>query len=308
MGNKKEKRGKRRSFVPYSEMTLREKASVCAIWIVIAFVFLVIVVPKKDEVVPVVQQTNPDLAFVGNIPTSTTQSNITKNWGYNTPEPFVTNRTQNTPIQTKSPSVTPIAMGVLTNTLVVTSTNIPTNTLALTTVATNIGENITATLTSIVPTVPMVTTTYYAKTNVNARSCPNTECSITIVVDAGDAVFAVEFVEGEAVVGNDSEWVKIQITARIHGFVYGQYLSETQIAIIPADNAQPSSNNNTSLPTPNAVINSSWNCSGDQYNCSDFGSGGSMTCGQLREYQSACPNDPSRLDNDNDNDWCESNC
>ena len=47
----------------------------------------------------------------------------------------------------------------------------------------------------------------------------------------------------------------------------------------------------------------SWNCSGNIYNCSDFSS-----CKQVMSYWNACPGDPSWLDGDNDGIPCESLC
>lgn len=47
----------------------------------------------------------------------------------------------------------------------------------------------------------------------------------------------------------------------------------------------------------------SWNCSGNIYNCSDFSS-----CDQVMSRWNACPGDPSWLDGDNDGIPCESLC
>jgi len=52
-----------------------------------------------------------------------------------------------------------------------------------------------------------------------------------------------------------------------------------------------------------APISTTWNCSGNIYNCSDFSS-----CEQVMSYWNACPGDPSRLDGDNDGTPCESLC
>jgi len=46
-----------------------------------------------------------------------------------------------------------------------------------------------------------------------------------------------------------------------------------------------------------------WNCTGNIYNCSDFSS-----CDQVMSYWNACPGDPSWLDGDNDGMPCESLC
>lgn len=46
-----------------------------------------------------------------------------------------------------------------------------------------------------------------------------------------------------------------------------------------------------------------WNCSGNIYNCSDFSS-----CDEVMSYWNACPGDPSWLDGDNDGIPCESLC
>ena len=54
-------------------------------------------------------------------------------------------------------------------------------------------------------------------------------------------------------------------------------------------------------PTP--TMGSTWNCSGNLYNCSAFSS-----CAQVMSYWSACPGDPSRLDGDHDGRPCESLC
>ncbi len=52
-----------------------------------------------------------------------------------------------------------------------------------------------------------------------------------------------------------------------------------------------------------APTSTTWNCSGNIYNCSDFSS-----CDQVMSYWNACPGDPSWLDGDNDGIPCESLC
>lgn len=52
-----------------------------------------------------------------------------------------------------------------------------------------------------------------------------------------------------------------------------------------------------------APTSTTWNCSGNLYNCSDFSS-----CEQVMSYWNACPGDPSWLDGDNDGIPCESLC
>ena len=54
-------------------------------------------------------------------------------------------------------------------------------------------------------------------------------------------------------------------------------------------------------PTP--TMGSTWNCSGNLYNCGAFSS-----CAQVMSYWSVCPGDPSRLDGDHDGRPCESLC
>ncbi len=47
----------------------------------------------------------------------------------------------------------------------------------------------------------------------------------------------------------------------------------------------------------------SWDCSGDLYNCGDFSS-----CADVMSYWNACPGDPSKLDQNQDGEPCESLC
>jgi hypothetical protein len=67
-------------------------------------------------------------------------------------------------------------------------------------------------------------------------------------------------------------------------------------------NTPTSTPSNTPTPEPSPTIE--WRCGVDSYNCPDFAG----KCEQLDHYWHTCPGDPSRLDRDDDDMPCETQC
>jgi hypothetical protein len=148
------------------------------------------------------------------------------------------------------------------------------------------------------PGAPLTTETYYANVgNAPVHNCPATSCAVLASLNYGKAIQVIEVVQGESFDGI-ADWLHIHVVG-VDGYIYGPF------AALPTGLTQASGSPVSTVPaalsTPPPA--STWNCTGDQYNCSDF-----STCDELMSFWNTCPHDPSRLDRDGDGHPCESLC
>jgi hypothetical protein len=178
------------------------------------------------------------------------------------------------------------------------------------------------------PTEVDTDTHYVTGSTANVRECANRDCETLTALSYGEDIEVIESVEGENVSGT-TRWYRVLLNDGRDGFIYSTLVSTTRpVAGSSSGNgsgsASSSSNNsgssgsgssNNVQPTevpqqqaqptqPPPPPQTTWNCSGDIYNCGDF-----STCSDMYSYWNACPGDPSGLDgNDNDGRPCESRC
>jgi|GEM_PF-3512151 len=316
-----------------------------------------------------IETTNPDVAFVGNIPTNTPRASIT---------PIIREtitaeaRASMVARAMATPTPTDGVAGTATNTMLLvtdspTNTDMPTNTPSPTPLPTQSGVR------------EIADEGVVTGQSVRVRSCASTECAelgrlfngttfpITGSVGDGQSIEGnrlwyqityngqggyvsatlVGLVSAQPVVPVGQNISPVQPTQPIVAPVsaqpvvpvgqnispvqptqpivapvsaqpvvpVGQNISPVQptqpiVAPVSAQPVVPVGQNISPVQPTQPIVApvSGWNCSGDRYNCPDFGSGGQFTCPQLFEYMSACPSDPSKLDRDRDGRFCETQC
>lgn len=299
---------KNRLFKPYSEMTLWDKVKGCVFWVFAVLVFLVIVVPPSDKDTQT-PQTQPVASGANNTdrPSSTITPIIR---GTTTAEAVASMMA--VLVATPTPTQTPI-VGQDNITATPSETDIPTQTSIPTDVplpsATPVPSATPLPTNTPVPTqsgVRQITDTgIVTGQSVRVRGCASTECAELGRLTNGDRFPVTGSVaNGQSIEGN-SLWYEITYQGQVG------YVSATLVGLVSAQPVSPPVGQNISPVQPTQPIVapvSGWNCSGDRYNCPDFGSGGQFTCPQLFEYMSTCPNDPSKLDRDQDGRFCEAQC
>lgn len=300
----KKKRNKWRLYKPYSEMTLWDKVKGCAFWLIGVFILLVAIIPPKDKVTTTPKTSNPDLAFVGNIPTSTPRtSNPTQ---VNERETSIAQSVSTMRVIQTQGAITALPT-TLTNVVVFatntalpvtdspTNTDMPTNTPSPTPLPTQAGVR------------EIADEGVVTGESVRVRSCASTDCNQVGLMNRG-VTFPItgSVADGQSIEGNRL-WYQIEYEGQVG------YVSATLVGLVSAQPVSAPVNQSiapVSTVAPISVAPSTqWNCSGDVYNCSDFGSGGQFTCGQLIEYMNTCTGDPSRLDQGGEAGVaCESRC
>jgi len=147
----------------------------------------------------------------------------------------------------------------------------------------------------------------------NVRICARTDCESLGQLVRGDYVDVTGSVDDGQEIEGTRVWYQVQYNGQV-GYVTGAFVSLASVEPPSAPIVRPvaTAQNNAISPIqptqPIVAPVSNWSCSGDEYNCTDFGAGKSLSCQQLYEYMSACPNDPSRLDRDRDGRFCETQC
>jgi len=283
--NGKKKRGK-------SKATPKEQAQGCLLLIAIVVVIATVVSQNKD-----------------NKPTTTnpTQSSQVASRATNTPRASITPiiREKITAEALASmvaramatPTPTDGVAGTATNTMLrvtdsPTNTDMPTNTPAPTPLPTQSGVR------------EIADEGVVTGQSVRVRSCASTECAELGRLFNGTTFPITGSVgDGQSIEGNRL-WYQITYNGQ------GGYVSATLVGLVSAQPVVPVGQNISPVQPTQPIVApvSGWNCSGDRYNCPDFGSGGQFTCPQLFEYMSACPSDPSKLDRDRDGRFCETQC
>ena len=241
-----------------------------------------------------IETTNPDVAFVGNIPTNTPRASIT---------PIIREtitaeaRASMVARAMATPTPTDGVAGTATNTMLLvtdspTNTDMPTNTPSPTPLPTQSGVR------------EIADEGVVTGQSVRVRSCASTECAELGRLFNGTTFPITGSVgDGQSIEGNRL-WYQITYNGQ------GGYVSATLVGLVSAQPVVPVGQNISPVQPTQPIVApvSGWNCSGDRYNCPDFGSGGQFTCPQLFEYMSACPSDPSKLDRDRDGRFCETQC
>jgi hypothetical protein len=165
------------------------------------------------------------------------------------------------------------------------------------------------------PTEVDTETYYVTASTANVRACATSTstCAILTALSYGDDIEVIEQVEGVSVAGS-TRWYRVLLSDGGEGYIHSSLISRNQPAAASASSSNRGQSSGSSgastdasnpqptqTPPPAA---STWNCSGDIYNCGDFAS-----CSDMFSYWNACPGDPSGLDgNDNDGRPCESRC
>jgi hypothetical protein len=219
-----------------------------------------------------------------------------------------------TPTDTPTRTLTPTNTLTPTDTLTPTNTNTPrvsptstaTQTLPSTTRPTQTPANTSRPAATAVQVTPRSAQTYYAISNANLRPCPRTvaSCAPEVALAPGDEITVTGTIQGEAVSGNTT-WYQVEYrnqTLYAHSSVLSPNRPVAPAApAAPANSGNDSGGNTVQSTVPPAAPG--WNCNGDVYNCGDF-----STCAEAMSYLSACPDDQSRLDANNDDVPCESLC
>ena len=276
---------KRRLFRPYSELSFKEKAQGCIVWIIIIFVGLVAIAPKD-------KLSNSTLSQVATRATNTPRPSHTPTQDVGRETSIAQSVSTMRVVQTQG-AITPLPT-TLTNVVVfATNTVLP---------ATDSPTN-TDMLTDTPAPTPLPTQAGVREISdegvvtgdsVRVRSCASTGCNQMGLMNRG-VTFPItgSVADGQSIEGNRL-WYQIQYQGQVG------YVSATLVGLVSAQPVSPSVNQSiapVSTVAPISVAPSTqWNCSGDVYNCSDFGSGGQFTCGQLIEYMNTCTGDPSKLD------------
>lgn len=169
------------------------------------------------------------------------------------------------------------------------------------------------------PTEADTDTYYITGSTANVRACATSTstCEVLTALSWGDDIEVIEAVDGVAISGSD-RWYHVLLSDGRDGYIHSSLISRTRpVAGSTSGGSSSGSGGSTSgassggttgsnpQPTqPPPPVASTWNCSGDIYNCGDF-----ATCSDMFSYWNACPGDPSGLDgNDGDGRPCESRC
>ena len=145
--------------------------------------------------------------------------------------------------------------------------------------------------------------TWYITARANARSCPQLDCSVVTVLDAGTRVDVVGVEHGASVSGNDV-WRLVMAGGQIT-YVHSSLLSQTAPrptsapAPVQQTNPQQSQPISTAPPAPPPMIAPAFSC-----NCSK--TCGQMTCEEAYFQLNQCG--CSRRDGDHDGVPCENVC
>jgi hypothetical protein len=140
---------------------------------------------------------------------------------------------------------------------------------------------------------------YTAFDDVIVWTCANFACESLVELPVGTRVSFIEALEGEASpVDGTTLWYHVRLSDNREGFINSRVLSYIRPTPRPTLIPPPP----VSYPSNNSSNQRTWNCRRNTYNCED------LSCSEVASYMSACPNDPSNLDGDDDGEACEREC
>jgi len=142
------------------------------------------------------------------------------------------------------------------------------------------------------PNVPL----YYVMRDANARRCPETDCEVIVIMQAGEYFGAHGLAFGDEVSGS-TQWYQTKVGLdREIAYVHSSLVINAELVAQPQQVQSQVQQPPVSQPV---VPAQNWNCNGDIYNCGSFGSRAEMDA-----YWLACPGDPSDLDGNEDGEYC----
>jgi len=303
-------------------------------WIKWALVFFAVlwvigtVSPPKDKATSTgfIETTNPDVAFVGNIPTNTPRASITpiirETITAEALASMVAIQTQNAPTQTAIveyviitatlseadvPTETsilsdvplPTATPIVSNMGAVMVTNTPISSATPISTSTNVPTNTPLPISTATPSVRVLDRNGIVTYDfVNVRSCASSTCNLLGQLLRNATFDVTGTTDGENVSGSVL-WYQMDYQGQagyVHSSLVAVYTGQppTNNVSVPAQSVSPVQ---PVVPISLAPAGG-WNCNGEQYNCKDFRpqEGGMYSYAQMMDFWNTCPGDPSGLD------------
>lgn len=148
--------------------------------------------------------------------------------------------------------------------------------------------------TTIAQVTPRPPKSYYVRSTVNARTCPDTTCESLGKFQQADIIVVDGITKGGSFQGQ-SLWYRTTINGQT-AYVNIALVIEAELVSAPQPTQAP-----VSVPVGQPPANNNiYVCNGvDDLNCDDFAGGGADA------HLAACGNDEDRLDRDGDGDACE---